>query len=221
MGLLFAACLAAAFIAAKLKKLWPGFYKDRVKLILAKQKERYGKAGESEKEGELGRILDSWDIPVPPPPAPAEEKVGMIERLQRLENAKDAVLELLESVTQLEEGAKKTWASDAKELYYAILASSQFLTRREPTPKSTDSAGKILGAARGRLEQLPSELKTLGNERAAQLEAELSGAFEECWQELCRILPAPPETVRNAPSNWAAFFELPVNLLSPPEKDEK
>ncbi len=144
----------------------------------------------------------------------------MRERLQRLENAKDAVLELLESETQLDDGAKKTWVSDAKEVYYTTFAASQLLTRREPTPERIESAGKVLGAARGRLEHVAGELKTLSNERAAHSVAELRGAFEDCWQALCASLPAPPETAPNAPGRMAGFFELPINLSAPPEKEE-
>ncbi len=136
----------------------------------------------------------------------------MREQLQRLENAKDAILKLLEAETHVDEGAKKAWVSDAKEVYYTTFAASQLLTRREPTPDRKDSAGKILGAARGRLEQVAGELKTLGTERATQLEAELRGAFEACWGALCAMVPAPPETVHNESSVFSKFFELPVNL---------
>ncbi len=231
-----AVLVAAGFIAVILEELWQGFHKDRVKLTLTRQRERYAKAGDTEKEGELAGILDSWDVPSTPPappsapPAgapisigarPAEEKVGMRKRLQRLENAKDAVVELLESETQLDEDAKKTWVSGAKEVYYTTFAASQALTRGAPSPERAASSGQILGAARSRMERAASELKELKDERAVQLEAELRAAFEDCWQALCAVLPAPPAVQDINPSyRWSAFFEHPVELQPQPEKEQ-
>lgn len=137
LGLPAAVLLAGSFMAIFLEEWWPRSYKDRIKLMLARQKEKYAKAGDTKKEAELGRILDSWDVPASPLPSvapagtaisigapPAVEKVSMRERLQRLENAKDSVLKLLESETHLDESTKKTWVSDAKEVYYTTLAAS-------------------------------------------------------------------------------------------------
>jgi len=88
--------VSGAFIAFLLEEQWPRFYKDRVKRMLARQKENYAKAGDAKKEEELGRILASWDMPAsrPPPQAapPAADEVGMRAKLQRLEDAKDAVI---------------------------------------------------------------------------------------------------------------------------------
>jgi len=118
--------------------------------------------------------------------------------IQRLEDVKDQIVALLASETALDPATRDMWTSDAKEVYYSLVAAWQLLRGASTDGKRAGSCRSLLGYTRSRFEQASSELK--GGARASQLDQEFRDAFDACHSVLSTALapdlgtrePVPP-----------------------------
>jgi hypothetical protein len=101
--------------------------------------------------------------------------------IQDLEDIKNKIIAFLTQSEELGSSTQKVWGTDAKEVYYNIVAAWEMLDAAAGGElQYTESSEGFLATAKSRLAQCSSELKILV-EIGLQLNSELTSAFEKCW----------------------------------------
>jgi hypothetical protein len=125
-----------------------------------------------------------------------------------MENLKDRIIAAFNAHTGLDEGARKMWCGDTKEMYYTVVSIDGLLSHSG----NAELARSQLFAACSRFEQVRSELLAVGE---TELEEELARIFRECHDQLSARVPAippaaitPPRTIKQSPEN----YELPCSV---------
>ena len=102
--------------------------------------------------------------------------------IQELEDVKDEIIKFLNPTQNIEDNVNNIWISDAKEFYYNTVAAWEMLrATSEGKEKYLDNSKGFLYAAKSRLAQTISELRTFKDEVAPILEEKALKAFENCW----------------------------------------
>jgi hypothetical protein len=105
------------------------------------------------------------------------------DNIQELENVKDKIIEFLRNEGDLDENAESIWISDAKEFYYNVVGAWELLrATAEGKEKYLDNSKGYLYAAKSRLAQSISELKTFNDKKADEIILKAEKAFSECWE---------------------------------------
>ncbi len=124
------------------------------------------------------------------------------EPIKRLEQAKDAIVAFFLVSKGLDDSTREMWVSDAKEAYFQVVAAYEMAlgTRREQEDHIKASKG-FLASARSRMEQCSSELRTIGDERAKELDSQLRMAFDESFNAIsAELYPVSPSETAGAPA---------------------
>jgi hypothetical protein len=104
------------------------------------------------------------------------------DHIQELEKANEYIIDYLTSNNISDDGAYNVWISDAKEFYYNTVSAWEMLrAASEGKEKSLDNSKGFLYAAKSRLAQSISELKTFKDDNADKLGEKASNVFEKCW----------------------------------------
>lgn len=101
--------------------------------------------------------------------------------IQTLEEVKDTIIKFLNSQETLDASTQRMWISDMKEAYYSIVAGWQMLDASAKGEKTyAVSSSHFLEAAKSRLGQCASELRSIDDKHALELESTLRRTFEAC-----------------------------------------
>ena len=102
--------------------------------------------------------------------------------IQELEDVKDNIIDYLNPTKKMDDNPNNIWITDAKEFYYNTVAAWEMLrAASEGKEKYLDNSKGYLYAAKSRLAQSISELKTFKDDKASILEKKALKAFEKCW----------------------------------------
>jgi hypothetical protein len=125
-----------------------------------------------------------------------------------LEKLKDQIIAAFNTHTELDEGTRRIWYGDTKEMYYSMVLADQMISRAA----DADSCRARLSIASSRFEQVRSELRSLEEKR---LEEDLSRTFHVCHERLSARVPAippasdpPARVTRPSPGH----YELPCSF---------
>ncbi|MFW9899278.1 MAG: hypothetical protein ACFFDO_08475 [Candidatus Thorarchaeota archaeon] len=102
--------------------------------------------------------------------------------IQELENDKEDIIDYLTSKNNSDDGAYNVWITDVKEFYYNTVSAWEMLRAfSEGKEKNLDNSKGFLYAAKNRLAQSISELKTFKDDIADKLGEKASNDFKKCW----------------------------------------
>ncbi len=113
-----------------------------------------------------------------------EKDLHYKESLERLASIKDRIVSFWQWQS-MDQARKTMWIGDVQEIYYQLF--TVWDLQRHNNRYASDDYKAIqltLGSARSRLEQVLSELQSVNNPRAEDLQADLQEAFEEFWRPL-------------------------------------
>lgn len=122
--------------------------------------------------------------------------------IQTLEEVKDTIIKFLNSQETLNVPTQHMWISDVKEAYYNVVAGWQMLNATAKGEKTyAASSQQFLEAANSRVEQCISELRSIDDKHALELETKLQRAFNACHTAIVTELepyidpqdPNPPQ----------------------------
>lgn len=109
--------------------------------------------------------------------------------LSVLEEIKDSIAGLLGEQTQLSTSQQQMWVTDIKEVYYSCIAAWQMLDgASKGQTGNAVSCRQFLTAAKSRMEQSASEIRSLDNILALWVESDLRLAFEDCYEQISDVL---------------------------------
>ena len=162
--------------------------------------------------------------PVPSVSAPgSEDPIWAIRgSIQKLEDLKDQIIQLFETDSGLDRSSISMWVSDAKEVYYGMVAAWEMLTGSKTVdPKYAASCRTCLEMAQSRMLQTASELKSIGNVKAMDLEQKLRETFDVCYEAIKSQLPEDPVHKQAPPEKFAdkiseAEYRLLCSLCGSP-----
>ncbi len=134
----------------------------------------------------------------------AAQRIWKIRNLiHAFEKVKDTIIEFLNFQETIDTSTRRIWIADVKEAYYSVVSGWQMLdaaSKREK--KYAESSQQFLGAAKHRVDQCISELRSIGGTHALELESALLRTFTACYTEMLMELapymdkhqPNPPES---------------------------
>jgi len=123
--------------------------------------------------------------------------------IQTLEEVKDTIIKFLNSQTTLDVSTQHMWITDVKEAYYNVVAGWQMLDAVAKGKKTyVASSQRFLEAANSRVAQCISELRSVDDKLALELETKLQRAFNACHAAIVKelepyIAPQHPNPPRN------------------------
>jgi hypothetical protein len=145
------------------------------------------------------------------------------EKVERLEEVKDYIVEFLERAPIRDAATRSMWIGDAKEAFSEVLAAYEMLPSDAPA---------FLQMAKSRVKQVSSELRTFKTDVAEDLVSRLQEAFEDASEAISSragrpLVPAPgsfPTVERTGEDHYtlrcsscgqaAAVFRVEVPRLS-------
>jgi len=120
-----------------------------------------------------------------------------------LEKVKDRMIEFLNSRETIDASTQRIWIADVKEAYYNVVAGWQMLdAATKGEKKYAESSQQFLEAAKRRVDQCISELRSIGGIPALELESTLHKTFTACYTAMVTELtpyldepqPNPPQS---------------------------
>ncbi len=107
------------------------------------------------------------------------------DSIERLEIIKEQIVNFWQWQTSMDEAQRNMWIGDVQDVYYQIFTAWDLKQQNAEEDNGDYNAIQLtLRSAKSRLEQVVSELKSISDRRATELEQELYEAFEEAWKPL-------------------------------------
>lgn len=105
--------------------------------------------------------------------------------IERLETIKNKIVNFWQWQSNMDEAQRTMWIGDVQDVYYQIFTAWDLNQQNADEENSDYNAIQLtLRSARSRVEQVISELRSMSDNRAIDLEKELKEVFEESWKPL-------------------------------------